>query len=101
MNLSNQSSSTRPRPNQHDSPSVRDCLRALQSPLRFLTGIGSKRAEQLEKLGLKTVEDLLYHLPFRYEDRRRIKKMGEASIGLDETFVGTLLGLDKRYNPRR
>jgi ATP-dependent DNA helicase RecG len=101
MNLSNQNSSTRPPPSQHHSPSVSDCLSALQTPLRFLKGIGPKRAEQLEKLGLKTVEDLLYHIPFRYEDRRRIKKIGEASIGFDETFVGTLLGLDKRYNPRR
>lgn len=101
MNLSNQSSSTRPRPNPHDRPTVRDCLSALQTPLRLLNGIGPRRAEQLEKLGLKTVEDLLYHLPFRYEDRRRIKKMGEASIGSDETFVGTLAKLDKKYNPRR
>lgn len=101
MTLSNPSSSTRLRSNQHDCPSVRDCLSALQTPLRFLKGIGPKRAEQLEKLGLKTVEDLLYHLPFRYEDRRQIKKIGEASIGSDETFVGTLIGLDKKYNPRR
>ena len=73
----------------------------MQTPLRFLKGIGPKRAEELEKFGLKSVEDLLYHLPFRYEDRRQIKKICDATIGGDETFVGEILGLQKKYNPRR
>ena len=73
----------------------------MQTPLRFLKGIGPKRAEELEKFGLKSVEDLLYHLPFRYEDRRQIKKISDAMIGREETFVGELRGLQKKYNPRR
>ncbi|MEK6602543.1 MAG: ATP-dependent DNA helicase RecG, partial [Candidatus Binatota bacterium] len=75
----------------------KDCLRALQTPLRFLKGVGPKRALQLEGLGLITVEDLLYHLPFRYEDRRHIKKISQAVIGEEESFAGTLIALEKRY----
>ena len=78
----------------------KDCLRALQTPLRFLKGVGPKRAAQLEGLGLRTVEDLLYHLPFRYEDRRAIKKIRQAVIGAEESFVGRLVRLQKRYIPR-
>ncbi|MFQ5682051.1 MAG: ATP-dependent DNA helicase RecG [Candidatus Binatia bacterium] len=78
-----------------------ECLRALATPIRFLKGIGPKRAAHLETLGLKTVEDLLYHLPFRYEDRRYIKKIKQATVGKNETFVGKLIGLEKRYISRR
>lgn len=79
----------------------KDCLKALQTPVRFLKGVGPKRAAQLEGLGLKTVEDLLYHLPFRYEDRRQIKKIHQATIGKEESFIGKLVTLEKRYIPRR
>jgi ATP-dependent DNA helicase RecG len=96
-----------PRPPE-TSPSYRkpdvapeDCRRALQTALRFLKGVGPKRAAQLEGLGLKTVEDLLYHLPFRYEDRRQIKKIGQASIGGIESFIGQLVRLEKKYLPHR
>ncbi|MPZ76921.1 MAG: ATP-dependent DNA helicase RecG [Deltaproteobacteria bacterium] len=74
---------------------------ALQTPLRFIKGIGPKRAEQLAAFGLKTVEDLFYHLPFRYEDRRRVKTIGEAVVGQEDTFIGTLAAIQKKYNPRR
>ena len=77
-----------------------NCIRALQAPLRFLKGVGPKRAAQLEGVGLKTVEDLLYHLPFRYEDRREIRKIRQASVGQEETFVGELVAVAQRYVPK-
>lgn len=81
--------------------SPRDCLPALSTSVRFLKGVGPKRAAQLESLGLKTVEDLLYHLPFRYEDRREIKKIRYATIGKEENFIGRLISIQKRFIPRR
>ena len=74
---------------------------SLQTPLHYLKGIGPKRAEQLDAFGLQTVEDLLYHLPFRYEDRRRIKSIDKAVVGQEETFIGALVAIQKKYNPRR
>ncbi|MEE9185682.1 MAG: DNA helicase RecG, partial [Candidatus Binatia bacterium] len=59
------------------------------------------RAALLEGLGLKTVDDLLFHLPFRYEDRRDLKKIHQATIGKEDSFVGKLIRLDKRYIPKR
>ena len=76
-------------------------VRNLQTPLRFLKGIGPKRAEQLAAFGLQTVEDLLYHLPFRYEDRRQVKSIDQAIVGQEETFIGALAVIQKKYNPRR
>ena len=81
--------------------SPRNCFHALLTPLRFLKGIGPKRAALLEGMGLKTVEDLLYHLPFRYEDRRQIQKIRQATLGREETFIGKLVTLDQRYIPKR
>ena len=41
--------------------------------LSGLKGVGPRGAERLAKLGLHNVEDLLFHLPFRYEDRTQIQ----------------------------
>ncbi|HEX9788797.1 MAG TPA: ATP-dependent DNA helicase RecG [Candidatus Binatia bacterium] len=81
--------------------SVRASLRALNTSVQFLSGVGPKRAAQLESLGIKTVGDLLYHLPFRYEDRRQIKKISAAARGEETSFIGRLIGLQNKYIPRR
>jgi ATP-dependent DNA helicase RecG len=83
------------------TPSPSDCFRALRTPLQFLKGIGPARAAQLEGLGLKTIEDLLYHLPFRYEDRRQIGKILLATVGEEQTFIGTLVAVNQHYVPNK
>src|SRR5262245_56293735 len=81
--------------------SVLDCLGALATPIQFLKSVGPKRAEQLAAAGLGTVEDLLYQLPFRYDDRRQLKKINAAALGREDSFVGQLVDLRSRYLPRR
>jgi len=83
------------------TPSVAASLRALGTSIRNIDGIGPKRAMQLESFSIHTVLDLLRHLPFRYEDRRRIEKISSAAAGVEATFIGRLIGLQKRYIPRR
>lgn len=70
-----------------------DCHKALQARLDVLKGIGPVRAAQLAAQGLATVGDLLYHLPFRYEDRRNVTRIIDAVTGETGTFVGRLKGL--------
>ena len=82
------------------APSVREGLKALQTPIRFLKGVGPKRAEQLEAFGLATIEDLLYHLPFRYEDRREIRNIRDARVGEETSFAGRLSALKAKFIPR-
>jgi ATP-dependent DNA helicase RecG len=60
----------------------------LDSPLSDLRGIGPVRGRSLAAAGLRTVRDLLLHLPFRYEDRRTLSSIGEvANEGTYSLFV--------------
>ena len=59
---------------------VQAALAALTQSVETLRAVGPKRAAELARFGLATVEDVLYHLPFRYEDRRT-RTPRRASIG--------------------
>ncbi|MCL2760451.1 MAG: ATP-dependent DNA helicase RecG [Desulfuromonadales bacterium] len=63
----------------------------LQTEIRFIKGVGPKLAENFNKLGVKNVEDALYFLPNRYEDRREIKKIGDLRPGVTEVFEGVVI----------
>ena len=47
----------------------------LQMPLQYLKGVGPRKAADLKKAGLLTVEDLLFRFPTRYEDRSRLQSI--------------------------
>jgi len=51
------------------------------NPLTQLKGVGPKVAEKLTKLGLNTLQDILFHLPYRYEDRTRVVPVGALQHG--------------------
>jgi ATP-dependent DNA helicase RecG len=53
----------------------------LQTPVQYIKGIGPKRAEDLSSRNIFNVEDLLYNLPYRYEDRSRFTKVKELQPG--------------------
>jgi ATP-dependent DNA helicase RecG len=61
-----------------------------------LDGVGPKRETELAKFGLETVEDILYHLPFRYEDRRQIATTRELRAGETLTLALRIRHLDER-----
>src|SRR5215470_6126916 len=50
----------------------------LESPVQMIKGVGPQRAELLKKRGIHTLEDLLSHLPFRYEDRIKFSQVKEV-----------------------
>ena len=66
-----------------------------ESSLQYLKGVGPNRAFLLGKLGLHILEDLLYYIPFRYEDRSQIKKIAhlKAGGGGIETVFGEIIGI--------
>ena len=78
----------------------RDVGIRLAAPIEKLQGVGPKRAAQLKSFGIETIRDLLYHLPFRYEDRRQIKKITDAAPGEAASFIGRLIALQKKFMPR-
>ncbi|BEE11656.1 ATP-dependent DNA helicase RecG [Aeromonas veronii] len=59
-------------------------------PLDSLKGVGSKMLEKLERLGLATVQDLLFHLPLRYEDRTQMWPIGDLPPGLHGAVEGEI-----------
>ncbi|MGL5597144.1 MAG: ATP-dependent DNA helicase RecG, partial [Aeromonas sp.] len=58
--------------------------------LDSLKGVGSKMQEKLERLGLATVQDLLFHLPSRYEDRTQVWPIGDLPPGLHGAVEGEI-----------
>ena len=62
----------------------------LSTPVQFLKGAGPRRAEALDRLGIRTVEHLLYHFPRDYADRRTLKTIAAASVGEPATLVATV-----------
>src|SRR5437764_13538373 len=59
----------------------------LTTPVQYLKGVGPRLADLLAAKGLHTVEDLLYYLPFRYEDRLNPRGIGELREGEMATVI--------------
>lgn len=60
----------------------------LATPVQDLKGVGPRRAEALARLGVRTVEEVLYLLPLRHEDRSHLKPITALRPGGHETVVG-------------
>ena len=67
---------------------------------QYVKGVGPKRADLLKKLGVKTIRDLLYLLPRRYEDRSRFKKVKDLNVGSLETVKGEVIAIGERNSAR-
>ena len=83
-------------PNRATTPPIR-----LDTPLRFLRGVGPGRAEKLAGVGLATVEDLLLTVPLRYEDRRRVARVSEIQGSGTWTVAGRMEDLRAIRTRRR
>ena len=69
--------------------------------IRFAKGVGPKRALLLEKLGIRTIEDALWFLPWWYEDRSRIVSISQLVSGEKATIAGTIHQAKLRRTRRR
>lgn len=65
--------------------------------MQFVKGVGSKRAVALARLGIRSVEDLLLHIPARYVDRRTLKKISAARVGEEGVFLARVETSGTRY----
>ncbi len=66
---------------------------SLETSLQFVKGIGPRIAQTLQDKRITTVEDLLYHLPFRYEDRLRPQAIEELVPGEMASLIGEVRGM--------
>lgn len=70
-------------------------------PIQYLKGVGPKRAEWLSRLGIRTLEDFLYFLPWRYEDRSHLKPIAEVTLGEGQTVCGVVQAIHLTITSRR
>lgn len=78
-----------------------EAFASLRQSVQFVPGVGPRRAELLRKFHIATVEDLIYHLPFRYEDRRSLSTIRQLRLGDTATVSGELVHLAERFVGRR
>src|SRR5690554_2325720 len=70
-------------------------------PLTTLKGIGPKMAEKLERLGLRTIQDMLFHLPARYQDRTQLSAIARLRPGDYATLVADSIDARVHMGRRR
>ena len=64
----------------------------LASPVQYVKGVGPQRARFLTRLGINTLRDALFHLPYRYEDRSTLIKISELAHHQLDTALNTISG---------
>ena len=80
-------------PGASAADSIADVLLTLETSLQFVKGIGPRIAQTLKDKRVTTIEDLLYHLPFRYEDRLRPQAIEELVPGEMASLIGEVRGM--------
>lgn len=71
------------------------------TPITDLKGVATKMAERLDKLNIKTIQDLLFHLPLRYEDRTQIYPIGALYPGNYGTVEATIISSQVIHGRKR
>ncbi|KEY91286.1 ATP-dependent DNA helicase recG [Candidatus Photodesmus blepharus] len=76
-------------------------LQLSEIPLTTLSGIGKKTAQKFAKIRINSVQDLLFHLPFRYEDHTHIYPINELYVGLYATLQGRVIDINTTSRKRK
>lgn len=63
----------------------------LQTPIQYIKGVGPKKAELFARIGVESVEDLMWFMPRRYEDRSNLKPISKVNVGDTETIAGKIM----------
>jgi ATP-dependent DNA helicase RecG len=74
---------------------------SLSDSVRFLKGVGPRLSEHLLEKGVATVEDLLFYLPYRYEDRRKMTPLSKLVPGEKAVVTGKVAAAGKTGKWRR
>ncbi len=80
----------------HNKPQISE-----DTPVQFVKGVGPARAKLLDKLDIKTLGNMLYFFPWRYEDRKNLKKISALTPGSQETTTGRVISSNVITTPRK
>lgn len=94
--MNRKSSSLTRKKTTKDAPQI-----SKDTPVQFAKGVGPARARLLKKLGIETFENILLYFPWRYEDRKNLKKIGNFSFGQHETALCEVVSADIITTPRK
>jgi ATP-dependent DNA helicase RecG len=83
-------------PSPEESVPEKSTPAALNAPVTVLPGVGPKHGKTLEKLGLETLEDMLYFFPRRYDDYSQLKPINRLEYGEQVTVIGTVQSASNR-----
>jgi len=72
-----------------------------QVSLTSLKGVGPSLASKLEKIGLVSVQDMLFHLPLRYEDKTRVTSIRDLLPGTSTNIIGEITSSQITHGKRR
>ncbi|TCS43236.1 ATP-dependent DNA helicase RecG [Reinekea marinisedimentorum] len=74
---------------------------SLKSSISELKGAGPKFAEKFSGMGIESIGDLLFHLPYKYQDRTRIAPVGSLRLGMAVVIEGEIRGTQVMFGKRR
>ena len=66
-----------------------------------LNGVGAQISSKLSKIGIYTIQDLVFHLPLRYIDRTQISPIGTLKADQEVAIEGEIIGYEVIYGRRR
>jgi ATP-dependent DNA helicase RecG len=72
-----------------------------QISVTAIKGVGSSLADKLAKIGLFSLQDILFHLPLRYMDRTRVTPIGGLQPNVNTVIEGEVRGCDIVFGKRR
>ena len=74
---------------------------AASLPITFIKGVGESLASTLKKLGIVTIEDLLFHFPIGYQDRTELNKIAELTPDKEFVIRGSVEKVSQTFVPRK
>ncbi|MDH4208207.1 MAG: DEAD/DEAH box helicase, partial [Anaerolineae bacterium] len=88
------------RPQQRPAAENKQARTSLSSPVTELRGVSEAYARRLSRLGVKTIQDLLYLFPNRYDDYSALKTIDKLQYGDEVTIIGTVRETQERTSKR-
>ena len=85
----------------HKDVPVNESALLQSKPVTVLRGVGPRAAQRLANLGIETVQDLLFHLPTRYQDRTRVVPIGSLRPGDEAVIEGVVDLAEIKFGRRR